>query len=69
MEKIRKGDNVVVLTGKDKGKRGIVMSRVDADHVEVEGVNVVKRHTRPNPCLFIFQTWRCSILKPKKQIA
>ena len=51
MEKIRKGDNVVVLTGKDKGKRGIVVSRVDADHVEVEGVNVVKKHTRPNPML------------------
>ncbi|MGL4768235.1 MAG: 50S ribosomal protein L24 [Formosimonas sp.] len=49
MQKIRKGDNVVVLTGKDKGKRGIVLSRVDADYVLVEGVNVVKKHQRPNP--------------------
>lgn len=51
MEKIRKGDNVIVLTGKDKGKRGVVLTRVDADHVKVEGVNVVKKHQRPNPML------------------
>ena len=51
MEKIRKGDNVVVLTGKDKGKRGVVTQRVDADHVKVDGVNVVKKHQRPNPML------------------
>lgn len=53
MEKIRKGDNVVVLTGKDKGKQGVVLSRVDATHVKVEGVNVVKKHQRPNPMLNI----------------
>ncbi|GHA76952.1 50S ribosomal protein L24 [Formosimonas limnophila] len=51
MEKIRKGDNVVVLTGKDKGKRGVVSQRVDADYVKVEGINVVKKHQRPNPML------------------
>ena len=51
MEKIRKGDNVVVLTGKDKGKRGVVSRRVDADYVKVEGINVVKKHQRPNPML------------------
>ena len=51
MEKIRKGDNVIVLTGKDKGKRGVVSARVDADYVKVEGVNVVKKHQRPNPML------------------
>lgn len=51
MEKIRKGDNVVVLTGKDKGKQGVVTSRVDADHVLVEGVKLVKKHQRPNPML------------------
>ena len=51
MEKIRKGDNVIVLTGKDKGKRGVVLARVDVDHVKVEGVNVVKKHQRPNPML------------------
>lgn len=49
MEKIRKGDVVVVLTGKDKGKTGVVTRRVDADYVTVEGVNVAKKHVRPNP--------------------
>jgi len=49
MEKIRKGDEVVVITGKDKGKRGTVLRRVDADHLLVEGVNRVKKHQRPNP--------------------
>ena len=49
MEKIRKGDEVIVLTGRDKKRRGTVLSRVDADHVMVEGINVVKKHVRPNP--------------------
>lgn len=49
MEKIRKNDNVIVLAGKDKGKRGKVQSRVSADRVVVEGVNVVKKTTKPNP--------------------
>lgn len=49
MEKIRKGDNVVVVTGKDKGKRGTVLRRVDAERLLVEGVNRVKKHTKPNP--------------------
>jgi large subunit ribosomal protein L24 len=49
MGKIRKGDNVVVITGRDKGKRGEVSRVVDARHVVVNGVNQVKRHTRPNP--------------------
>ena len=49
MRKIRKGDNVVVITGRDKGKRGDVSRVVDASHVVVNGVNTVKRHTRPNP--------------------
>ena len=49
MEKIRKGDDVVVLAGKDKGKRGTVLKRVDTEHVVVEGVNVAKKHTKPNP--------------------
>ena len=48
MSKIRKGDEVVVLTGKDKGRRGAVL-RVLEDRVVVEGVNRVKKHTRPNP--------------------
>jgi len=49
MDKIRKGDEVVVLVGKDKGKRGAVSLRVDDEHVVVEGVNRVKKHVRPNP--------------------
>ena len=49
MNKIRKGDEVIVLTGRDKGKRGAISLRVDEDHVVVEGINVVKKHVRPNP--------------------
>jgi large subunit ribosomal protein L24 len=49
MNKIRKGDQVVVLTGRDKGKRGVVAARVDEDRVTVDGVNVVKKHVKPNP--------------------
>jgi len=51
MQKIRKGDNVVVLTGRDKGKRGTVLRRVDDERVLVEGINKVKKHQRPNPML------------------
>ena len=49
MQRIRKGDEVVVISGRDKGKRGTVLRRVDAEHVVVEGVNRVKKHQRPNP--------------------
>ena len=49
MNKIRKGDRVIVLTGRDKGKRGTVTQRVDAERVVVEGVNLVKKHVKPNP--------------------
>jgi large subunit ribosomal protein L24 len=49
MNKIRKGDDVIVTTGRDKGKRGSVLRRIDDDHVVVEGVNRVKKHVRPNP--------------------
>ena len=49
MEKIRKGDQVVVIAGKDKGKRGAVVRRVDAEHVVVEGINRAKKHVKPNP--------------------
>jgi large subunit ribosomal protein L24 len=49
MEKIRKGDDVIVLTGKDKGKRGSVLRRIDEEHVLVEGVNRAKKHMKPNP--------------------
>jgi large subunit ribosomal protein L24 len=49
MNKIRKGDQVIVLTGRDKGRRGTVLSRVDEERLIVEGVNVVKKHVKPNP--------------------
>lgn len=49
MERIRKGDEVIVITGRDKGKRGVILTLVGTTRVMVEGVNVVKKHTRPNP--------------------
>ena len=49
MNKIRKGDEVIVITGRDKGKRGTVAERVDETHLLVEGINVVKKHVKPNP--------------------
>jgi large subunit ribosomal protein L24 len=49
MDKIRKGDEIVVIAGKDKGKRGTVLVRVNAEHVVVEGVNRAKKHVKPNP--------------------
>ncbi len=49
MNKIKKGDDVIVITGRDKGKRGTVLRLVDDSHVLVEGANKVKKHERPNP--------------------
>jgi large subunit ribosomal protein L24 len=49
MEKIKKGDDVIVTAGRDKGKRGAVLRIVDARHLVVEGANRVKKHQRPNP--------------------
>ena len=49
MKKIRKGDEIYVLAGRDKGKRGNVLRVLDKERVIVEGVHVVKRHTKPNP--------------------
>ena len=49
MERIRKGDDVVVIAGRDKGRRGTVLRRVEKNFVLVEGVNRVKKHQRPNP--------------------
>lgn len=49
MGKIRTNDEVIVLAGKDKGKRGTVAARIDADHVIVNGINVAKKATKPNP--------------------
>lgn len=49
MNKIRKGDEVVVLAGRDKGRRGKIAARTDADYLLVEGINIVKKHAKPNP--------------------
>ncbi|HEX7063108.1 MAG TPA: 50S ribosomal protein L24 [Woeseiaceae bacterium] len=49
MRKIRKGDDVIVTTGKDKGRRGTVLQVLDDERVLVEGINVAKKHQRPNP--------------------
>jgi large subunit ribosomal protein L24 len=49
MNKIRKGDEVIVIAGRDKGKRGVISLRADDSHVVVEGINLVKKHTKPNP--------------------
>ncbi|CAG9261923.1 50S ribosomal protein L24 [Paraburkholderia unamae] len=48
MNKIRKGDEVIVVTGKDKGKRGVVVA-IGEERVTVEGINIVKKHVKPNP--------------------
>ena len=49
MQKIRRDDEIIVIAGKDKGKRGKVLLRKDADHLVVEGINLVKKHVKPNP--------------------
>ncbi|MFJ5446239.1 50S ribosomal protein L24 [Methylobacillus methanolivorans] len=49
MSKIRKGDEVILNTGKDKGKRGTVLRVLESGQVLVEGINVVKKHAKPNP--------------------
>lgn len=51
MQRIIKGDQVVVVAGRDRGTKGTVLSRVDDRHIIVEGVNVVKKAVRPNPAL------------------
>ncbi len=49
MDKIQKNDDVIVLTGKDKGRRGVVRQCIDSKYVVVDGVNVAKKATKPNP--------------------
>jgi large subunit ribosomal protein L24 len=49
MKKIRKGDQVIVLSGRDKGRKGAVLEVLPNDHVVVESINMVKRHQKPNP--------------------
>lgn len=49
MDKIRKNDEVIVVSGKDKGRRGVVQQRVSAEYIVVNGVNIAKKATKPNP--------------------
>ena len=49
MNKIRKGDEVIFIAGRDKGKRGTVAVRADEERLIVEGINLVKKHVKPNP--------------------
>jgi len=49
MDKLRKGDEVIVIAGRDKGRRGTVSRRVDAERLVVDGINIVKKHAKPNP--------------------
>ncbi|AHE99234.1 50S ribosomal protein L24 [Thioalkalivibrio paradoxus] len=49
MKKIRKGDDVIVIAGKDKGRRGTVMRSLDGNRVLVQNINMVKKHQKPNP--------------------
>lgn len=49
MKKLKRNDEVIVIAGKDKGKRGKILRVLENDRVIVSGVNMVKRHTRPNP--------------------
>ena len=80
MQKIKQGDDVIVLVGKDKGKQGKVVKVLENNKVIVDGVNKVKKHQRGNPnlgylgallkktCLLMFQTWLYIIRRPKKLI-
>ena len=49
MQKIRRDDEIIVIAGKDKGRRGVVTRRVNDEKIIVEGINRVKKHVRPNP--------------------
>ena len=81
MNKIRKGDQVIVLTGRDKGKQGVVSARKDDSHLLIDGINLVKKHVKPNPmkgttggivkrpCLSTNPTWPSSMQRPARPIA
>ena len=51
MERLEKGDQVVVTVGKDRGKQGEILRRVEGGKFVVQGINLVKKHTKPNPAL------------------
>ena len=81
MNKIRKGDEVIVLTGRDKGKRGTVSLRKDDSYLVIDGINLVKKHVKPNPmkgttggiverlCQSISPTWPSSMRLQARLIA
>jgi large subunit ribosomal protein L24 len=49
MNKLRKGDDVIIIAGKDKNKRGVVQARLSSEYLMIEGLNVSKKHLKPNP--------------------
>ena len=49
MQKLRKGDDVIIIAGKDKGKRGAILRVEKSDYLIVQGINIVKKHQKPNP--------------------
>ncbi len=49
MQRIRTGDDVIVIAGKDKGRRGTVLKVIDDDHLVIENINIAKKHQKPNP--------------------
>ena len=49
MNKLKRGDEVFITSGKDKGRRGVIVEILDKQKVLVEGINIVKKHTKPNP--------------------
>jgi len=79
MAKLRKGDQVIVIAGKDKGKQGTVLA-VKEDRVKVEGINIVKKHQKPNQqtgveggiiekeAFYTFQMLQYIMQQPKRQI-
>lgn len=81
MKKIKRDDEVIVTTGKDKGKRGKVLKVQDDGRMVVSGINMIKKHTKPNPMLGTpggivkkkhlsrLPTWLFLIRRPAKPIA
>ena len=49
MNKLLKGDEVIIISGKDKGKKGVISARVGESHLLIDGINIVKKHQKPNP--------------------
>jgi len=49
MNKLLKGDEVIIISGKDKGKKGVISARIGESHLLIDGINIVKKHQKPNP--------------------